>query len=553
MTQAEFTTKSHNPDVLTCIANLSSDEVFTPPELANQILDTLEVAWAQSNSGESIWSNKDLTFFDPCAKSGVFLREIVRRLSIGLSKEIPDLTERTNHILTKQIFGIGITELTSLLARRTIYCSKNANGIHSVARTFSSSDGNIWFDRVEHSWQTGRCEFCGANETEYARSQEMETHAYKFIHTSNPQNLAEELYGGKMHFDVVIGNPPYQLSVGNTGSTSATARAIYHEFVTQSIALNPRFISMVIPSRWMTRSTKGVPDTWIDEFINDKRVRVLHDYLDSTLVFPGVDIKGGVCYFLWDRDNEGKCEYVLHKNSDEADTVRSNDFLNSKGIGIVVRDVQAISIIAKIEKKAGDWLTNPSKNFSNLVSPKDFFTNKEYLTSSWEGFSKKKDARHQIKYYLNKSMHQIPFGYVSKDDIPKNPEVEKFHKVFIPASGWGSAMDGDDPVLGKPFVGEPHSVCSQTYLVIGYDQSHRVLSQRECENIVSYVSTKFFRYLVSLKKHTQHASRGVYQFVPIQDFSEMWTDEKLYKKYGLDAEEIAFIESKIRTMDLSDD
>jgi hypothetical protein len=553
MSQASFVTTSHNPDVLTCIANLSNDEVFTPPELANEILDTLESAWAASNSGEIIWSNKDITFFDPCTKSGVFLREIVKRLSAGLAKAIPDLTERTNHILTKQVFGIGITELTSLLARRTLYCSKNANGIHSVARTFSTPEGNIWYERVEHSWETGRCKFCGANESEYARSHEMETHAYKFIHTSSPQDLAQELFGGNMHFDVVIGNPPYQLSVGNTGSTSATARAIYHEFVTQSIALNPRFISMVIPSRWMTRSTKGVPDTWIDEFINDKRVRVLHDYLDSTLVFPGVDIKGGVSYFLWDRDNEGKCEYVLHKSNDSEDTVTSNDYLNSKGIGIVVRDVQAISIIAKIESLEGDWLTNSSKNFSSLVSPKDFFTNKEFLTSSWDGFSKKKDAAHPIKYYLNKSMHQIPFGYVGLSDIPKNSNVEKFHKVYIPASGWGSAMEGDDPVLGKPFVGEPNSVCSQTYLVIGYDQSSRTLTQKECENIVSYISTKFFRYLVSLKKHTQHASRGVYQFVPIQDFSEPWTDEKLYKKYKLTEEEIVFVETKIRTMDLSDD
>lgn len=152
MSQASFTTKSHNPDVLTCIANLSNDEVFTPPELANQILDALTEAWANSNSGENIWSNKELTFFDPCAKSGVFLREIVKRLSVGLAKEIPDLTERTDHILTNQIFGIGITELTSLLTRRTIYCSKNANGIHSVARTFSNPDGNIWYDRVEHLW-----------------------------------------------------------------------------------------------------------------------------------------------------------------------------------------------------------------------------------------------------------------------------------------------------------------------------------------------------------------------------------------------------------------
>lgn len=551
MSQASFVTNVHNPDVLSCIANLSNDEVFTSPELANQMLDSLEKSWAETNSGESIWSNKDVTFLDPCAKSGVFLREIVKRLSIGLTKKIPDLTERTDHILTKQVFGIGITELTSLLARRTIYCSKNANGIHSVARSFNTPEGNIWFERVEHEWVSDRCKFCGANSSEYARSQDMETHAYKFIHTANPQELAVELFGGKMHFDVVIGNPPYQLSVGNTTGNSSKARAIYHEFITQAIALNPRFISMVVPSRWMTRSTEGIPDTWIDDFINDKRVRVLHDYLDSKICFPGVDIKGGVCYFLWNRDSEGTCEYVLHQSNDASNTVTNVDYLNAKGIGVVVRDVQAISIIEKIEKVEKDWLTNPSKNFSSMVSPKDFFTNKEYLTSSWDGFSTKKDAKHSIQYFLNKSIHQIPFGYVALEDIPKNPEVAKFHKVFIPAAAWGVAKEQDDPVLGRPFVGPPNSVCSQTYLVIGYDQSQHQLSKQECENIVSYISTKFFRYLVSLKKRTQNGPRGVYQFVPVQDFTKAWNDEMLFKKYNLNQDEIDFIETKIRAMDIT--
>ena len=553
MTQASFVTKAHNPDVLTCIANLSNDEVFTPPELANQILDALEKTWAMSNSGENLWANKNLTFLDPCAKSGVFLREIVKRLSEGLSKEIPDLTERTNHILTKQVFGIGITELTSLLTRRTVYCSKNANGIHSVARTFPTSEGNIWYERVEHDWDSDRCIYCGANASEYARSDEMETHAYKFIHTSSPENLSQELFGGNMHFDVVIGNPPYQLSVGNTTGNSSKARAIYHEFISQAIALNPRYIAMIVPSRWMTRSTEGIPETWIDEMIDDKRIRVLHDFLDSKLCFPGVDIMGGVCYFLWDRDSEGKCEYVLHNGPDESDVITHVDYLNAKGIGIVVRDVQALSIIEKIEKVEKDWLSNPSKNFSSMVSPKDYFTNKEYLTSSWDGFSAKKDSKHSIKYYVNKSMHQTPFGYVSIDDIPKNQDAAKLHKVYIPAARGGSSNGQADQVLGKPFVGEPNSVCSQTYLVIGYEQSQHKLTAEECENIVSYISTKFFRYLVSLKKRTQNGPRGVYQFVPIQDFSKSWTDKALYAKYKLDANEIAFIEEKIKTMDLSDD
>jgi site-specific DNA-methyltransferase (adenine-specific) len=551
MTKASFITNAHNPDVLTCIANLSNDEVFTPPDLANQILDTLEQGWAKSNAGENLWTNRELTFLDPCAKSGVFLREIVKRLSEGLSQEIPDLAERTNHILTKQVFGIGITELTSLLARRTIYCSKNANGIHSVARTFTTSEGNIWFDRVEHDWESNKCKYCGANADEYSRSEDQETHAYKFIHSSTPRDLAQELFGGEMHFDVVIGNPPYQLSVGNTTGNSSKARAIYHEFISQAIALNPRYISMIVPSRWMTRSTEGIPEAWIDGFIDDHRVRVMHDFLDSKICFPGVDIKGGVCYFLWDRDNEGKCEYFLHSNSNEADVIRNEDYLNSKGIGIVVRDIQALSIIEKIEKVEGNWLTRPEKNFSSLVSPKDFFTNKVQLTSSWGGFTERKSGRNSIKYYLNKASHGIPYGYIEINDVPKNRETIKLNKVYIPAAAWGAAREEDDPVLGQPFIGEANSACSQTYLVIGYDPVNHNFSKEECKNIASYNSTKFFRYLVSLKKRTQNGPRHVYQFVPVQDFTKSWTDEKLYKKYKLTQAEIAYIEKMIRPMVLS--
>ena len=163
MIQAPFALAGHNPDVLTCIANLSNDEVFTPPELANQMLDTLEQSWASSNNGKNIWANKEVTFLDPCTKSGVFLREIVKRLNSGLTGEIPDLTERVNHILTKQVFGIGITQLTSLLARRSLYCSKNAKGKYSIAREFETNEGNIWFERTEHTWVNGKCKFCGAS------------------------------------------------------------------------------------------------------------------------------------------------------------------------------------------------------------------------------------------------------------------------------------------------------------------------------------------------------------------------------------------------------
>jgi site-specific DNA-methyltransferase (adenine-specific) len=307
---------------------------------------------------------------------------------------------------------------------------------------------------------------------------------------------------------------------------------------------------MIVPSRWMTRSTEGIPDEWIDNMLNDKRIRVIHDYLDATGVFSGTPPKGGVNYFLWDRDNAGKCHYVLHMNSSNNNITCVDDYLNSRNTGIVIRDVKSFSIIDKIEKIENDYINNDRKNFSDLVSPKDFFTNKEKLTSSWKGYSTKQTNEYNIKYYLNRNIHKSVFAWIRANDIPKHQESTKLHKVYIPAAAQGDIIESDNQILGFPFYGEPNSVCSQTYLVIGYNAGLHNFSKIQCKNIISYIRTKFFRYLVSIKKKTQNGPRQVYQFVPMQDFSEPWTDEKLYTKYGLTQEEIAFIESMIRPMEV---
>ncbi|MBP7846146.1 MAG: Eco57I restriction-modification methylase domain-containing protein [Candidatus Pacebacteria bacterium] len=525
------TQNNYNPDVLSCLANLSSDEVFTPPKLANEILDLLP---------KEIWKDKNATFLDPVCKSGVFLREIAKRLLEGLKDEIPDIEKRINHIYNNQLFGIGITELTSLLSRRSLYCSKFANGKYSIAN-FSDENGNIFFDKTNHDWQNGRCSFCGASQSEYKREEGLESHAYQFIHNNLPDKIKN------MKFDVIIGNPPYQLNVGNTAGNSSKARAIYHDFISQAMKLNPRYLSMIVPSRWMTRSTEGISDEWIDNMLNDKRIKTLHDFVDSKSCFPGVGIEGGVCYFLWERDFSDKCNYFFHRGENSKDISSNEDFLDARGLGIVIRDVKAISIIDKIQRIEKEYFKNSEKNFSGIVSPKDFFTNKEKLTSSWKGYSKNKDSIHNIKYYLNKNIHDNSFGWVKPADVPKNHESIKVNKVYIPAARGGTG-ELDNLVLGYPFFGESNSVCSQTYLVIGYNPRAHKFTKKECENIISYISTRFFRYLVSIKKKTQNGPRQVYQLVPLQDFSESWTDEKLYKKYKLTKEEIEFIESMIRPM-----
>lgn len=499
---------SYNPDVLSCLANLSNDEVFTPPQLANRMLDMLP---------QELFQCPDTRFLDPCTKSGVFLREIAKRLLTGLADTIPDVQKRIDHIMHHQLFGIAITRLTSMMSRRSLYCSKNASGRYSISQ-FDNEDGNVRYNDVKHTWVQGKCRYCGASQEVYDRGDELESHAYEFIHTDNPNTLYNN-----MTFDVIIGNPPYQLSDGGNG---ASAIPIYNKFVTQAMKLKPRYLTMIIPARWYAGG-RGL-DEFRQSMLTDNRLKIIVDFFDSQECFPGIDLSGGICYFLWDREHySNMCE--VKTNMHRTQSVMKRPLLE-KGNESFIRFNEAINILRKVQEKKGN-------SFKEIVSKQKPFGLRTYV----RGKSIKDDI-HNILLYGNRNVVKQD-EYVSQSDITQNKDWVNKYKVYISAA-YGERGDFPYLMIGKPFIGEPYTCCSETYQVIGPFRD-----RKEADNAITYIRTRFFRFMVLLVKNTQHAPAKVYSFVPLQDFSKPWTDEELYKKYGLTDDEIQFIESMIRPME----
>ena len=509
---SELFTNVYTPDVLTCIANLSNDEVFTPPDVANKMIDLLP---------QELFENPDTRFLDPACKSGVFLREIAKRLIKGLESVIPDLEERLEHIFKNQIYGIAITELTSLISRRSLYCSKYASSVYSVVK-FDNIDGNIRFKHISHTFRDGKCIFCGASESEYGkekRGKGLESHAYEFIHTMRPEEIL------KMKFDVIIGNPPYQLNVGTVKENYAIP--IYHDFISQAKKLKPRFLIMITPSRWFTGG-RG-----LDEFrctmLSDKSLHKIYDFTDSKDCFPGVDISGGVNYFLWDRDYKGKCEFTSTYNGKTTTSIRDlNEF------DIFPRYNQALSIIYKIKNSNGTTM----ENIVSTQTPFGFIT-------TFRGKEKPFDNCITLKSSKNDT-------YVSLSEVSRNREIIDHYKVIFSKATCEHAgtpdKNGQFRVISSNQILPPGTVCTQSYLV-----ANSFTSEKEAQNFLGYLRTKFFRFLLLQALTSQDISKDKFCFVPLLDFSKEWSDNILYAKYNLSNEEIDFIESMIRPMDIGGD
>jgi site-specific DNA-methyltransferase (adenine-specific) len=513
--QVSFSLHGRNPDVLTCIANLSNDEVFTPPEFANRMLDTLTEVWAANNDGANLWADSSVRFLDPCTKSGVFLREMTSRLTEGLKTEIPELQERVYHILTKQLFGIGITHLTGLLARRSVYCSKHANGPHSIAKGFSTDAGNIWFERLTHTWVEGRCTFCGASRKTLDRGKGFETHAYAFIHARDIKARIAKIFGDDMQFDVIIGNPPYQLDDGGYGTSAAP---IYQLFVEKALDLVPRYAVFVTPSRWMAGG-KGL-DKYRERMLSDKRMRSIVDFPKLYEAFPGVKIRGGISYFLWDGEHNGPCtvQTIWDGKPTGAAVARHLDAYD-----VLVRRNEAVPILEKVRTKGEPTL-------HECVSSRKPFG----LATNFRGKPTAVGLKRPVKLFENQRV-----GWIERNAIPVNPDwIDKWKVLMTAVQGTSAAIE--TKFLSRPIIADPGTACTETYLVAGHFDD-----KTEAVNYARYLRTRFVRFLVSLRKVTQHATRDVYAFVPALPLNQEWTDAKLYERYGLTQDEVGFIESQI--------
>ncbi|WP_431305890.1 Eco57I restriction-modification methylase domain-containing protein [Moraxella catarrhalis] len=463
-----------------------------------------------------IWSNPKATFLDPVCKSGVFLREIVKRLDKGLKNQIPDKQTRINHILKNQVFGIAITGLTALLSRRSVYCSKVANSPLSICEEFDNDMGNIIFGAVHHHFKDGKCSECGASQGVFGNRQGLENHAYAFIHSDRDDVFGELL---TMEFDVIIGNPPYQLDDGGAG---ASAKPIYHLFIEQAKKLNPQFLIMITPSRWFTGG-KGL-DGFRDSMLNDRRIKEIHDFPNSKDCFDNVEIKGGVNYFLWEKRHDGDCEVFTYDDGHCVSQLKRP--LKEKGIDVFIRYNRAVPILHKVQKLN-------EQSFSDLISSRKPFG----LPTNFKGNPKPYiNCNENVFLYQTKGT-----GYVKLSEISRNKDLILKHKILTP-----KAIGSGDGKVDKvnPIYAGINTACTETYVVIGPFENEEI-----CNNVMSYINTQFFHFMLTLKKNTQDASRDAYELIPIQDFSKYWVDKDLFEKYGFDNNDIKYIQEMIRPMD----
>lgn len=318
-------------------------------------------------------------------------------------------------------------------------------------------------------------------------------------------------------FDAIVGNPPYQINDGGFGDS---AKPVYNLFISQAKAINPQYLSMIVPARWYSGG-KGL-DEFRREMLNDNQLTLIHDFPNTSECFSNVNIRGGVCYFLWTRDVHDDCIVFNHQNHKISSVLKRP--LLEKNAETFIRYNKAISILRKVQA-----FCEPTMN--ELVSSRKPFG----LTTNFKNYSSKKTYENNI--YIHRFGDN---GYIAEKQVLKNQEWIDKIKVIIPYASPG-ADDYPHLILSKPIVAKENEVCTETYLVIG-----PLDNELYAENLISYMRTKFFRFMLLLLKSTQHITQKVYSFVPQQELSQKWDDKKLYEKYHITDDEIAFINTLIK-------
>jgi len=531
MSDTTATPSVHVPDVLETLAQLPNDDVYTPPKVVAAMLDILP---------EHVWSEPDYRWLDPATKSGIYLREVFKRLMVGLAEWQPDGLKRREHILKSMIFGAATTQLNGEIARRTLYQTRDATGVEvkdpsleDLVVHFDYPEGNVPYVETEHVLDKKQqfCTVCRAP-AKLIRERR-ESFAYSFIHGTYP---TKEL--AAMKFDVIVGNPPYQIGMDDgKGNRTANITPLYNLFVEKAIAMNPRYLVMITPSRWFAGG-KGLNE-FRDRMIADRRLRVLVDNPKQYDVFPQAEIQGGVSYFLWDRDHDGDCEFATRLGGVTRD-VATRDLRD--GEGVVLRDNYAAAIVGKVTK-------HPSADgfLGEIVSPMDPFG---------QGLKTNYGGKPGLPLSVEPQPGMIPLIFATKVAYTSPAALERRHewlerwKVLLPMAYNGGRQFGPngevvETVIGEPIALAPGSACTQSYLVAGHFGD-----PEQAENYAHYLSTKFVRFLVLQRKISQHVTPDRFAFVPIVDFSQRWTDLDLYSRFELAPEEIAYIEASIKPRSL---
>lgn len=492
---ADYLSPGAKEDIFSYIRPLKTNQIFTPRGVVNKMLDLLE----ENNPG--IFEDPNATFADLYVKSGLYLTEIAKRLNRGLESKIPDKSERVKHILEKQLYGFAPTNIIYNIARKYIY------------GTFSGIDGS--------------------------NLKQLDlTDAFKKGETLN------------MKFTAVVGNPPYQEANAN----NKMSRSIYPIFVDQSTKISD-VVSLVMPARWMSGEDGPYRET--SGFVAKMKsygIKSFTLFPNSQDVFSGVDVKGGICYFVIKKGYQGKVNYSLVDNKSVfQDKV---DFSNKLDDNIIIRFPELINIVEKIDYTVqDDKFTEPiNASMKTLVSswnPFGFIS--DFFVKNNEKVDRISEERVLPDDYkiIGLIKGKREFRYIPNQALKKNIEGAKAYKVFIPRAN-GSGVFGE--VFSTPMLGSPMLICTDTFLQVGqFDNSV------EAENLLKYVKTKFFRAMVGVKKTAVFNYKDAFSFVPVQDFTEEsdidWSksieevDKQLYKKYNLSDKEIAFIEEKVRPME----